>query len=262
MSRIRKGINKSIARYGYRIEKFKKPDFFELLLHYYLTTTNGELSFIQIGANDGVRYDPIFRFVTNPAYRLNGLVIEPVPRFYKALCNNYAKYDGIVALNLAVHNELKTSKLYAIGEEHEGLVPQSALGMASFNREHLLRPDVPQNYIKEIEVPCASLAEIAEKYHLNKFDLLQIDTEGYDAEIILGMDFQQVKPKLIHFEHGIRDGIMSMAKFESVISHLNDNGYQVLPERYDAIAFTLEFFSAHLPKFKGAIIDRAVGYRP
>ena len=74
-------------------------------------------------------------------------------------------------------------------------------------------------------------------YKIKKIDLLQIDTEGYDAEIILNIDFDLMKPKIIRFEHGLQNGIMTKEIFLKVADVLHKNDYELAIEHNDATAY-------------------------
>ncbi|MDX5385994.1 MAG: FkbM family methyltransferase [Alteromonadaceae bacterium] len=214
-----------------------RPDFFELILLRYLERHGQCLTFIQIGANDGQRFDPIYEFVTSENFKFSGLVVEPVPRFYRALKQVYCDQPGIKAINAAIHNDQSEATLYVVGEAYESKVPEWALGTASFNRDHVIKPQVPEAYVEAIQVPCLSLSELMRQESIEHIDLLQIDTEGYDAEIVRSINFDKVRPAMIHFEHGMGDGVMTQVEFDELIVLFNKNGYQVLPEKYDAVAF-------------------------
>jgi len=237
MSLARDWLNRQLLHWGYRVERTLKPDLFEILLWRFIEINDRELQFIQIGANDGVNYDPLRSVVTNKRVKAQGAVIEPVPRFFELLQQNYAKYPSIEPLNVAIHNVQRTANLYYVDERSVKELPKWVLGIASFDRSHLVRNGVPEDKIRSTEVPCKTVVEIYEEQQLSRLDLLQIDTEGYDATIIRGLDFDRLRPRLIHFEHGLRDGLMSEKDFVSLVGFLNSQGYQVLPEDYDAIAF-------------------------
>ena len=72
---------------------------------------------------------------------------------------------------------------------------------------------------------------------VRKIDLLQIDTEGYDCEIIKMINFGRHKPAIIHFEHGLPSGAISLAEFKECAALLMDHGYYVITEPFDAIAY-------------------------
>ena len=56
----------------------------------------------------------------------------------------------------------------------------------------------------------------------------------------MGIDFTNVRPRIIRFEHGVRDRIMSESNFIEIIERLNSYGYQIMAESYDATAYLLE----------------------
>jgi len=237
LSKLRTTLNRNLAFRGYRIVRTHNPNFFELFLLRYLEGHGRTLRFIQIGANDGQRFDPIHEFASSPHFEFFGLAVEPVPRFYRALKQIYRNQPGIKAVNAAIHNTWSEATLYVVGEQFDRDVPEWALGTASFSKEHVIKPEVPEEYIEAITVPCVSLVGLMDREGFRKLDLLQIDTEGYDGEILRSIDFTKMRPAMIHFEHGMGDGVMTRSEVESLIELLNQQGYQVLLERYDALAF-------------------------
>jgi hypothetical protein len=69
---------------------------------------------------------------------------------------------------------------------------------------------------------------------------LVLDTEGYDYNILMDFNFNKIKPKIIRFEHGLRNGIMDKDKFLHLCNYLNSFGYQIFLESYDATAYLLD----------------------
>jgi FkbM family methyltransferase len=200
-----------------------------------------DLFFIQIGANDGVMNDPIYKFVQRYIDRVSGIVIEPLPDIFSTLVSNYKTYPNIKPLNLAVHNSKSEMLLYRVKPEYISKVPVFARGIASFDPNHWKKTSLIQNsdYIQSELVKCISYSQLLSDHQVRKIDLLIIDTEGYDYEILMNIDYNHVKPRIIRFEHGVRDAIMSEKNFIDVISLLNSHGYQVIAETYDATAYLL-----------------------
>ena len=83
-----------------------------------------------------------------------------------------------------------------------------------------------------------SFADLLNEYNIERIDLLQIDTEGYDSEIIRGLDFSKIKPSFIHFEHG--EGVMSKEDFSEVLDILHRNGYEIAMEPNDVTAYQMD----------------------
>ena len=126
---------------------------------------------------------------------------------FAQLQQNYSAYPGIRALNMAIHREHKHIDLYRVNPEYPGALPDWAIGIASVNPEHFkLGGDIPDEAICVERVPACSMDALIEEVGYSTLDLLQIDTEGYDLEILRMLDFQQLKPAIIHFEHGLQQG--------------------------------------------------------
>ena len=49
--------------------------------------------------------------------------------------------------------------------------------------------------------------------------------------------YKKIKPTIIHFEHGLKDGVMHNDKFHEVITFLRSNNYEIMVESYDVIAY-------------------------
>ena len=45
------------------------------------------------------------------------------------------------------------------------------------------------------------MQELFKQQGITHIDYLQIDTEGYDSEILHMMDYSSLKPQIIRFEH-------------------------------------------------------------
>ncbi len=236
---LSKQILKRLARScGYRITQIDNIRFFDFeALLYFQLARSPEFRFIQIGACDGVSFDPIYPFVTRNHARIRGLVVEPLPDLFGQLQHNYRKFPSIVPVNCAIHNTEKEMILYRVDPARTDGLPEWAKGLASFNNQHHELTGIPRDVIVSERVACMSLPELMAAYQYPRLDLLQIDTEGYDAEIILGIDYRIVVPAIIRFEHGLREETMSNETFQNVADKLHQHGYELAIEDSDAIAY-------------------------
>lgn len=235
-------LKKVYYLFGYKVINTESDHIFnfETFLYRYVSRNNN-LFFIQIGANDGITADPIRNFVRKYPDRVSGIAIEPLPDVFKLLRNNYKDYPNIRTLNIAIHNTEKVMKLYRVDPKKLHRFHALSRGIASFDEHHYLRTGlVPSDSIIAEKVKCISIKELLEKENISKIDLLLIDTEGYDVEIIMNLDFSKIKPSIIRFEHGLKHGHMSDEMFLNVTGYLNQNGYQVITESYDATAYLLK----------------------
>ncbi len=238
---LKNNIKRILTSCGYAISRIQKPcnaEYFNLtkFLNYYLER-NGECFLVQIGANDGVTFDPIREFIIGNPGRVRGVLLEPMKDAYSKLVENYKDFPGIIMENLAIHNKLKEMTLYKVDPEKRCQLEKWSGGMASFSSTHHELSHTPKEFIIEEKVKCVSFAELIARHNVQKIDLLQMDTEGYDAEIINAIDFSRIKPSVLRFEHGYMDRIMDKDKLQAIMKLLNDNGYQVIVESYDATAY-------------------------
>ena len=116
-----------------------------------------ECGFIQVGAYDGVSTDPLRKYIADCGWR--GVILEPQPRPASRLRELYAGDDRIVIVEAAVDRERRTRSLYTVESD---ALPAWAGGMASFDREHLLKHDylIPgiAAQIRELTVDCITFA--------------------------------------------------------------------------------------------------------
>ncbi|HMO34111.1 MAG TPA: FkbM family methyltransferase [Lacibacter sp.] len=190
--------------------------------------------YIQIGANDGVSFDPIFRLISEEKVR--GLALEPLPDIFEKLKVNYAGQPQVTLVNKALHNEEKAMTLYRVNQALKKY-PDWTKGTASFNKAHHEKSGIDPADIVEEKVSCISWGELLKSYSVQHVDLLQIDTEGYDYHIIRMIDFEQLAPSIISFEHGLRDGVMTWQQFHEIEELLVRNNYNLIVLKHDAIAY-------------------------
>jgi hypothetical protein len=78
-------------------------------------------------------------------------------------------------------------------------------GMASLTREKLLVAlmvgDEPNECIKEIRIQVKPVEQVMKENGFESFDCMFMDCEGHEENILVNMNFDVVKPRLIVFEH-------------------------------------------------------------
>ena len=232
----KRALQTALARRGYRISRFDSCDVLEFLLNALLKSTPGELQLVQVGANDGVSSDPIYGFITRYPSRVRGVVVEPVKDYFNQLVENYRHVPGIVPVNMAIHRHEKEMTIYRVDPLKQKSLPAWTKGIASFNPSHHELGQTPPDAMIPEKVKCASLDELLKTHALTRLDLLQIDTEGYDAEIIDGIDFNVTRPRIVRFEHG-RLRSMSKETFQHIRARLHGAGYELMIEPFDVTAY-------------------------
>jgi FkbM family methyltransferase len=180
------------------------------------------LSFIQVGAYDGVSTDPLRKYIA--ACGWSGVMLEPQPRPAARLRELYAGEERIVILEAAVDRQRHTRSLYTVECDE---LPTWAGGMASFDREHLLKHDyiIPgiTEKVRELTVECVTFEDVLDRLPGAGLDLLQIDAEGADGDLLSLFPFDRLKPTIIQWE--IKN--MDRAQQEAALDLVCGQGYLV-----------------------------------
>lgn len=224
---MRKLLNKWLRPAGYRIERISR---FQRELEALARQPEG-FKFVQIGAHDGVRYDDLYGFVTNQL--CSGIVVEPLPDAFERLRANYADYPRILPINKAIHETAPVLSLYRVRPNALARYAGWVSGIASFDRDHLLSHGIATEDVSAVTVQCTPLMKLLEETSMLDADLLQIDTEGYDAAILRMIDHARFRPRLIKYEH---KSLSSRAQAESQ-AELAKQGYRIVLEGPDTTAW-------------------------
>jgi FkbM family methyltransferase len=180
-----------------------------------------QLTFLQVGAFDGVSCDPLRPFVVQ--YHWHGILIEPQPTAYEQLIRNYAGQEGLTFHNCAIADAPGEVSLFTV--RGDGL-PTWCGGLASFSRESIEKhepfaPGISQRIIEQ-KVPTKTFDSILTEFARPELDILQTDTEGFDGELLKMFPFERIKPKIIHFERKH----MSVDQLDEALVRLKGWGYR------------------------------------
>ena len=188
------------------------------------TANNQRPSFLQIGANDGEMFDPLyphFQTTEKKAHWL-GLQAEPQPNLYGALnvlhadAPDWAFYPGAVASpEYCINGTINfcETKTPGVGEwDTQGQVNQITdnCDVFSATMHHKRRPcvssldDLIFRHATPVYLDYVMNATTGGGAHNTQrsynVDHLQIDVEGKDYDILKLIDWNQLYPLCIHFE--------------------------------------------------------------
>jgi len=183
---------------------------------------NPQLTFMQIGAFDGVGDDDLRELVFT--HHLRGVLIEPQPVAFARLQNTYRDQPQVRLLQAAVAEREGTRELFC----RRGGISMAA----SFDRGHLRRHGVADRNIDTQLVACHTVESALRAAGLERVDLVQIDAEGYDWPIIQSIDLAKLRPRIIRFEYGN----MHRRDADTCLQHLAEHGYRFVVEPRDIIA--------------------------
>ncbi|MGH8505190.1 MAG: FkbM family methyltransferase [Stenotrophobium sp.] len=216
------------VRYWRNVRRLKGPKLMQRFAQLY-----PEAYFIQIGSNDGKQLDHLQTAILNQHWC--GIMIEPVPYVFARLRRNYGHLKDRVQLeNVAIGERNGSMPFWHLRQAatDDPITPwYDALG--SFRKDVILKhaiyiPDLEQR-LTCTEVPTLTFAELCERHRVGQVDLIQMDTEGYDYEIIKRIDFARYRPALLIYEHHHFDA-QTQAACEA---RLRGFGYDVVRESID-----------------------------
>ncbi|MGH2976216.1 MAG: FkbM family methyltransferase [Solirubrobacterales bacterium] len=163
-----------------------------------------------------------------------------MPSIFERLRRNYRGRDGIAFENAAITEMDGPVPFYHVPDG-----PPWATEFGSLSRAEVVQTlDATRKYateaadvafpdlsdqIERIEVPGLTFESLCGKHGIERLDLLLIDAEGYDWEIIKGIDFALHRPRLLIFEslH------FSLEERGQSRAHLEGLGYELLDEGFD-----------------------------
>jgi len=203
-------------------QRFIKRNNFELYKVLRKVIAKNKNGIIVIGANDGTSFDDLMpsllNYILKKDFQYNSFFIEPIQYYYNKLITNmiqYGNYNNIIkCYNFALHPLKKSENIYIVNPEliTEGKLPDWFSGSSSFSYDFLrINHNLPENAIFTVQVECKNFDELVsqiefdenkliKKNGLFKFDYLQIDTEGFDNQILSMIDFSIYNIQIIKYE--------------------------------------------------------------
>lgn len=211
------------------------------------TRDRDRVNFVEVGANDGKRADPIYRLVMGGKWK--GLLIEPLPTTFEALKESYSGVNGLQFARVAVSDKTGEQIFYAVSGEGDVL--------SSFSRDAIMkhaetRPGL-ESRISEIRVLTRGLDDLLSEHGFTELDVAVVDTEGHDDIVLSTLDIPRWSPGLILFEHVL----LSRAGSQMVKDRLQQLDYKMIWDRHDCIAIRKGVFESDLAAFLSDVVEAA-----
>ena len=239
---MRAQIQRLLNKAGYRIERIRQalpgPSLF--VLDYLLYVLNerraGAVSFVQIGANDGLQEDPCRAWISNFPWK--GVLVEPQAHLASSLRAMYRHNQRIAVEQALISDKPGSAPLYYLRQSKN--TPRWTSGIASVSKNTISshRHKIPgfDSLLEEEIVPAVTFNQLLSKHGISKFDYLQIDAEGSDYQILKGVEIAKFKPAIICYEHANLTHEDNSACRELLGSH----GYEFASWLGDTVACTRE----------------------
>ena len=187
--------------------------------------------FIQIGTNNG--NDNFRNLVIKESPDLV-LLVEPNKNLIETIKNNYINIKNVDIINKAVgYEDDKEVSLYipainkiygnkgennfTYGDAHFSMVPMNDWG----EKENMI----------EIKTKSITFNTLCFTYNINEIDYLQIDTEGFDTEIIKMIDFDKINIKKLRYEKWGFDTSCFTKYHSDKYEQLGKNGLKIIENK-------------------------------
>jgi FkbM family methyltransferase len=194
--------------------------------------SKSKVSFVQIGANDGIKNDPIHAFIKK--YRWSGVLVEPLPELMEKLKMAYAGMSGLRFENVGIAGESGAMDFYFLPPEYNDPDWLQQIGTFDKNAIALNLENYPQlmDKVATREIKTVTLKELMTRNGMSKTDLLLIDAEGFEYRILSQLDQLTEKPSYILFEWGC----MNDSDQTKLYDLLKSQGYRLYSSGGDILA--------------------------
>jgi FkbM family methyltransferase len=232
-------IQRGLRKMGIEVRKFPSTSFrpisvFDLAVNLLMARKGDALSFVQVGANDGVCGDPLRPYITRHPW--HGILVEPQPDVFARLVANYQPYSSrLIFENVAVSSGDSQFVLYTAPAD---LVkdPVHAASVASSNPQVLARQlNIPAARLERLVTASISLDALLARHGLSSLDVLQIDVEGHDWQVLRTLDLARMAPSIIQFEAGH----LSHVDCDCAVEYLTRHDYEIYWGGYQADVLAL-----------------------
>jgi FkbM family methyltransferase len=203
---------------AYGFPNFNKDLWFKLF-----AKSKKNIRFVQIGAHDGVKNDPIHPYIRQ--YGWQGVLVEPIPAIFKELKQNY---EGVPKLRFEMVGIADTDgalQFYHLPPEFDD--PNWLQQIGTFDRKAIefnlaVRHDLLP-HITSTEIPTVSLKTLFSRNHIEQLDLLLLDVEGLEWVILKQLQDLTIRPQYLFFEWGC----MNPRDLDALLQFLQASGYRL-----------------------------------
>ncbi|NCD22827.1 MAG: FkbM family methyltransferase [Spartobacteria bacterium] len=202
---LRHGRNKPIMLTAQHAEDVFLADYFE-----------GQETgfFVEIGAYDGIQFSNTYAM---EQMGWTGVLVEAHPDNAEKCRRNRTRSVVVHAAIGAPEASGTSTTFHMVGGRGADL-----LSAVSPDEDHLRRCRREGEGIRAVQVPCLGLGQLLHTHPLPRIDFLSIDIEGGEIDALRGLDFEQMRPRLILLEAN------NSAARAALLDFLEPRGYRPL----------------------------------
>ena len=185
-------------------DRYSRPSLYEMdrKLEKYLPHRQG--FFIEAGANNGFSQSNTYYFEQLRGW--TGVLVEGIPELYERCVLERPKSK---VFNCAlVDNEFTDSHITMKYANLMSIV-EGAMKSKDADENHINRGRKAQQNLAtyEIQVPVRTLTSILDECKVEKIDLFSLDVEGFELNVLKGLDFNKYRPNYMLIEARFKEEI-------------------------------------------------------
>lgn len=183
-------INKLITLKSIIPKKFYSLNKLDKKMLKYINFYNGY--FVEIGANDGIKQSNTLYFEKNLGWR--GLLVEPTPQQFEKLIKNREKRN-FFEQSACVSSEYFSNYIEIIYSNLMSTVSDKKNELENpLNHAELGAKFLDNERVQQMSVPAATLTSILNKHSAPlSIDFFSLDVEGYELEVLKGIDHKKYR---------------------------------------------------------------------
>ena len=138
-------------------------------------------------------------------------------------------FSKIFLENIALGNETNKKKINHFAESSSSTLKEIDIEANYFKKKlKILNISKKNKLVDLFEIQVLKSSEFLIKNDIFKINFLKIDTEGYEYEVLLGLDEKIICVEIIMFEHHYNNMIKKNYKFSDINNFLKKNNFKMV----------------------------------
>ncbi len=229
-------IGLRVTRFNHFEDPIAPIDLLPIIVENLFGKLKDDFYFIQIGANDGVRFDSLAPLIRR--FGLVGCCVEPMADVFAKLVNNYADQPQVLFRNVMIGDADDGGVIHRFCLD----VPVSADFFHGLERQDLsyiksrAKKCGLDSYVESLECEMWTFTTLIKSLGVAKVSLLCVDTEGVDDLVVRQALDANVRPQVIQYEWTE----MSIERRFKLKMQLLDCGYRFIDVGGDTVCYLAE----------------------